>query len=545
MGDAAHARTATYTAADYRSPAAWRAARARVVRARLAAMPRMSGSTVVVATSFTDDAAPIGDVDRDGTADVLSLRLDARSPAVVVMSGRTGRVLWSRPDPGVYGAVYVAAPGMSPIVLILSGSGTGLDAFVAGVDEDVFTLTAYRADRGTSLWSTSINGVLGFSLTGFVGAGVGEFDGVLTRSGKSPYLLVDRWSEGAALVAGATSVAPQVIDATTGATVSTGQPFAGAYFTSADPVSDLNGDGADDYVVTASDVPPMVEAISSVNGEPLWAQPVTSASGPATVSGVRGTPDVTGDHKPDLLVGYGDGSGQYVAAWSGATGAPVWSVPGDVGSPLGDIDHDGLSDTRVVTFGFDGAVAYQAITAKGRTAWVRVVAGPHDPAVVSSSYPVGDLNGDGAVDTYLRFTKAGKRAPSGSTPIIAVAVYVVDGRTGRLRVIHDMGLPTGDSLSGHAMTFVLTRPVTHGQSITAFNGATGRAYWHTVFSAPNANDSVDQSVLPRSGGRGSVLGLFSGPLAETIVLLDGRNGSRKWSAAYAMQTGGIGAPALA
>ncbi len=535
-GDAAQARAPRYTARDLRSPASWRAARERVLRARLATMPRSSGSTVVVAAYFLDDALPIGDVDHDGFSDVLSVRIEARTPAVVVMSGRTGKVLWSRPDPAAYAAVYVSAPGMTSTVMTLSSTDTGADAVVAGGFEDVFTVAAYRADHGTSLWSTSINGIFEGDLTGFRAAGIGEFDGVLDRAGAAPYLLLDRFSEGDPLVADGSSIVPEVIDATTGTTVSAGPTLASEWYAWAFPVDDLNGDGADDYVLASSDAPAAIEAVSSVNGAPLWAMPLTSTNGAASLGLVRGSPDLTGDHKPDLLVSWFDDAAEHVSAWSGATGATVWTHDGEVGSPLGDIDRDGRSDTRIVTFGLN-SITYAAVTATGRTAWSHEVRSPADRAVVSASYPVGDLNGDGAVDTYLRYVKQGKTVSFGVTSSVTVAVYLIDGRTGKQRTVHDMGLPVGDSLSGRAMTFVQTVPAKHGVRVIAFNGATTRAYWQTSLSSADMDGAIDVSVLPMTGGRRGIVGLMSGRANETVVLLDGRRGARQWSVAYPTRIG--------
>jgi hypothetical protein len=215
----------------------------------------------------------------------------------------------------------------------------------------------------------------------------------------------------------------------------------------------------------------------------------------------------------------------------------VWTHDGEVGSPLGDIDHDGRSDTRIVTFGLT-TITYAAVTATGRTAWSRVVRSPADRAVVSSSWPVGDLNGDGAVDTYLRYVKQGKTYSFGVPSSVTVAVYLIDGRTGKLHTIHDMGFPVGDSLSGHAMTFVLTEPMKRGVRVTTFNGATTRPYWHTSLPSADMTGAIDVSVLPMKGGRRGIVGLMSGRATETVVLLDGRRGARQWSVGYATQGGG-------
>ena len=526
-GDAAYARTPRYTAADLRSPAAWRAARVRVERARLRALPHMTAGTVVVASYFGDDALPIGDVDHDGTADVLSVRVQARTQSIDVLSGRTGRALWSRPDPTAYAAIYVAAPNATPMVLVLSDTETGEDALVAGAAEDVFTVASFRADHGTQLWSTSITGAIESDLAGFRVVGAGEFDGVLTRKAAPPYVLLDRFSEANAFVAGGVSVSPEVIDTAAGAVVSAGQPIGGDSFAFASPVDDLNGDGTDDYVVATSGDAAAIEAASGTNGAPLWAASLASPGGSTYVNFVRSTPDLTGDHRSDLLAGWSDGSANKVAALAGTTGTVGWSHPGDYASPLGDIDRDGRSDTRVLTWG--QTITYAAVNATGHTVWSRTVSPPRG-RVASLSYPVGDLNGDGAVDTYLRVVPDAGLTQSSDSFMAAVAAYVVDGRTGRLRVTHDLGLPSGDSLSGHAMTFVQTLQLRHGVRVTAFDGRSGRALWHISLSSPT--HGIDVSVLPLSHNRRGIVEILGGNTSETIVLFDGKRGAQQWMTAY-------------
>jgi hypothetical protein len=538
VGDAAAARVPSYSSADLRSPASWRAARIRVLRDRLAAMRPTAGGTVVIASYLFDDALPIADVDGDGSADVLSVRVEARTPSVEVMSGRTGRVLWSHADPNAYAAIYLAAPGLPSTVLILSDSETGADAIVAGASEDVFTVGAFRADHGTQLWTTSIDGFFEYDVVSFRAVGIGELDGVLTRRAAAPYLLFDRGSEAGAFIADGTSIAPEVVDATTGAPVSAGPPIASDDFAFASPVDDLNGDGTDDYILSTSGDAAVIDALSGATGAPLWATALTSPGGAAFVNFVGASPDLSGDHAPDVLVGWFDGDADEVAARNGSSGAVVWTHVGDYASPLGDIDRDGRSDTRVVSFG--PRTSYLAVTGTGRTAWSSAVASPRGDAM-ALSYPVGDLNGDGAVDTYLRFLPrpTSKEGPGTNALAPAVAAHIIDGRTGRVRSVHDLGTPTGDSLSGRAMAFVQTVNGKHGVRITAFNGATGLAYWHTTVSAADVTSALDVSVLRMSGGRRGIVELLNGRTSETVVVLDAQRGARRWTAGYPTQGGVI------
>src|SRR3954452_3713739 len=112
---------------DLRTPAATRAMShdwpARVLHARQSA----GGAVVVIGFGPSgDDAVPIDDVNHDGAQEVLQARLSGSQPSVVVLTGTTGRALWTVPGAAVIGAEYAAVPGGAGVVLVYSfGDGQG------------------------------------------------------------------------------------------------------------------------------------------------------------------------------------------------------------------------------------------------------------------------------------------------------------------------------------------------------------------------------------------------------------------------------------
>src|SRR5581483_4643363 len=111
---------------DFRSPAALRAARMRILAQHWQASHQvgLAASAQQPVYGFADEDLALPDVDGDGVGDVLSSRLYARTPTLKVLSGRTGRTLWSVSSPGTLGAVYVPIAGGKSVMLLLSDSQT-------------------------------------------------------------------------------------------------------------------------------------------------------------------------------------------------------------------------------------------------------------------------------------------------------------------------------------------------------------------------------------------------------------------------------------
>ncbi|MBV9098766.1 MAG: hypothetical protein JO079_11995, partial [Frankiaceae bacterium] len=216
-GRPAHAPTALgLHRDDFRTAATLRAARERVLAEQRLASHRAglaAAQQPVWGYANTESALP--DVDGDGVGDVLSSRLYARTPALKVLSGRTGRTLWSVPTPtSTLAAIYVPAPGGKSVMVVLSETRSGQDTPAGGGATDVFTISAVNPRNGAAVWSTSITGLVEYDPATSMVLGVGEFDGVLMHNGTTPYLLIDRFNLHFDGVTFTTSLTPEVLDAT-------------------------------------------------------------------------------------------------------------------------------------------------------------------------------------------------------------------------------------------------------------------------------------------------------------------------------------------
>jgi hypothetical protein len=506
---------------DFRSAATLRAARLRVIaeHAKLARLGLASTAGQQPVWGWGNSESALPDIDGDGVGDVLSARLFARTPALKVLSGRTGRTLWSVPSAtNTLAAVYVPAPNGKSVMVVLSETDTGQETPVGGGQVDAFTVSAVNPKTGAAQWSTTVTGVIEDDPTDAVFAGLGELDGVLMRKNTTPYLLLDRYvvDFGAATVT--TSVTPMAIDATNGNVVHPGAPLGGDGYTFATPVGDLDGDGVDDYLVCASGDAPAIGARSGTTGQPIWTTDSTSNS---FLISLATSPDLSGDHKQDLLLGWFGDSGPTVDAVNGSTGANVWTAAGDYGVPIGDIDHDGRSDTRVVV---DGArITLSAMSGTGRRLWSRDILSPSGTRGLV--WDAGDLDGDHADDAYIEFASAKPNTPAKSGDIVG-------GRTGASRAVPDLGWALGVSLRGGAPSFVRGVAAKKGFALTAFDGRTDRALWRTVVNASDVQQVAMLDEVSLGHGHVGLLALLMGRFSDTVVLLDGRHGTTLWKTTY-------------
>ncbi|MDQ1699098.1 MAG: hypothetical protein QOG34_961 [Frankiaceae bacterium] len=518
-----HPRTALgLHADDFRTAATLRAARMRVLAEHRKAAPS-AGLTAPAQQpiwGYGNGESGLPDVDGDGVGDVLSSRLYARKPALKVLSGRTGRTLWSVPSPtDTLAAVYIPAPGGKSVMLVLTETVTGQETPVGGGEVDAFTVKAVNPKTGASVWSTTITGLIEDDPSGLLAAGLGEFDGALMRKNTTPYLLLDRFTLHFDGLTFTTSVAPLVIDATTGSTVDPGAPEGGDEFTFATPVGDLNGDGIDDYLICAGGDVPSTAARSGATGQPLW---TTNGTAYAFLVSLVPSPDLTGDHKADLLLGWYDGGEEPVVhAINGATGADVWTAAGDFGLPIGDIDHDGRSDTRVYVGGL--RLTFSAIGGTGKRLWSRDVLSPS--GTHGWAWDAGDMDGDHYADAYVEFVPS-----KGDTS--AKAAATVSGRNGKSHAIPDLGIPLRVSLRGGAPSFVRGVAGKKGYTLTAYDGRSHRAFWRTMVKSADVQRISMLDVVDLGHGRTGLLALLTGRFDNTVVLFDGRHGNRLWTSVY-------------
>jgi hypothetical protein len=514
---------------DFRTAATLRAARVRVLaEQRLAAHRADLAATQQAVWGYANTESALPDVDGDGVGDVLSSRLFARTPSLKVLSGRTGRTLWSVASPATtVAAVYVPAPGGKSVMVVLTDVETGEQTPAAAGATDLFTISAVNPKTGAAVWSTSITGVIEADPVGALVAGAGEFDGVLMRKGTTPYLLLDRFNldfNGATFT---TSLAPEVVDATNGNVVHAGAPLGGDEFTFATPVGDLDADGIDDYLICAGGDVPTVTARSGATGKPLW---TSESASYAFLISLAQSPDLSGDHKPDVLLGWFAGSGTIVNAVDGSSGSNVWSVPGDFAEPIGDIDHDGRSDSRVSVGGL--RTTFTAMSGKGTRLWSRDVFSPS--GTHGDVWDPGDLDGDHYADTYVEFTSD---KGEGGGPGKAAAS--VSGRTGASHALPDLGWPLGQSLRGGAPSFIRGVTGKKGYVLTAYDGRSHRAFWRTVVKGSDIQRIATFDVVGLGHGRVGLLVLLSARFTDTVAVLDGKSGKQLWTSTYETQGDGV------
>ncbi len=202
-----------------------------------------------------------------------------------------------------------------------------------------------------------------------------------------------------------------------------GGPSQDQFGTSCSPAGDVDLDGVPDFAVGAKKSN-VVRVFSGASGVLLHAIPPPPGSG-AFGDALGNATDLTGDGKPDLLVGAPTSSlagfpvstgAAYLASGAGGGIVRVF-VGGATGDKfgadvalVGDANGDGIGDVAIGAPGSDlgsadsGAVSVRSST-NGLPIWTAtgVTPGEELGATVSA---IGDLDGDGRVDTLAGAPKA-------------------------------------------------------------------------------------------------------------------------------------------
>ncbi|MDX6200380.1 MAG: hypothetical protein QOJ79_3531 [Actinomycetota bacterium] len=473
------------------------------------------------------EAVPIHDVDGDRADDVLEVRAAAaKGPAVALRSGRTGREKWVAPTDSLAAVEYVPVPGGHPLVLTYALTEDGEDAFLAFVGTTTLTVQAFDASTGALSWSADWNGAETFSPAAATLVGLAFPGGVLTaRRGQHPTLLIDSFDEVITDASDTLRSHVQYVDLLTGkATGTTVDVDGDAAFS---PVGDLDADGTADVVEVAASG--SIAALSGVDAHQVWA---AKAAQQFDLGSADAAADMTGDGRADVFVAMGtfDDQPGYVAALDGRTGKQLWQRTAAGARSIGDIDRDGRSETRLITY-VGSAVRYTAVNSRGRTLWSTTVT-PTVPRTSALSWLAGDLDADGIQDSYVRLVDRSEPGGSGGK-----ASFVVNGRTGRIAQHPDWGIPLAASIDGRGDDFARTSTVlTNGAQrvlMSVVDGRTGRATWQRQVPVESSATLADVWGGDFTGtGRTDVLSLLTEPDRAVVVVQNGRTGGTSWSGGY-------------
>ena len=518
-----------------RSDLASQQAFSRAYRAMLASRATslsQAGQGIFLYGGFPE-AVPIQDVDGDHGDDVLEIRGTAvKGPAVAVRSGRTGRQKWVVPVDALYAVEYVPVPGGRSVVLTYSETQDGEDALLAFAGTTTFTVQALDATTGAQIWSTDWTGVLTFSPAAVTLVGLAMPGGVLkTRPGGHPTLLIDSFDEVYTDVSDTLRGHLEYVDLVTGQSTGPTKDVDGE--ASFSPVGDMDADGTDDVVEVES--AGTITALSGVDAHSLW---TVQSQAKFDYAAAYLSADMTGDRRPDVFVSAGtfdDQAGSLVAL-DGRTGHQLWQHAASGARSLGDIDRDGRSDTRLLTY-VGSAIRYTAVSSSGRTLWSTTVT-PTVPRTSALSWLAGDLDGDGIQDSYVRLVD---RSEAGSS--IGKRSFVVNGRTGRLAEHPDWGIPVGDSLDGRGDDFARTATVLANGAqrvvLTVVDGRSGRTEWQRQLPVESSAGLADVWAGNFSGtGRMDLLDILTEPDRAVVVVQQGHSGRTSWSGAYDTRGGG-------
>jgi hypothetical protein len=344
--------------------------------------------------------AAIGDVDGDGTADLLVSDTLPAGPAVTLLSGATGVAL--RTHVGAAGSGFGATTGSLDHCGDVDGDG--VEDYVVGAPNDasnpavVGLAYVYSGATGALLYQFDDQSIAGGFGTAVSGAGDVDLDGHADVLVGDPSF---QSSSGVALV----------LSGATGAVLYTiSSPHAALVGIAVSECLDVDGDGHGDFLVANQD---RVRCYSGANGSSL-----TKLGFDGFVpTVVDGTTDFDHDGKPELLYtipdridqamgpdGYIEGQGTGASTWHfAATGSAYDAYFGGALTLLPDRDGDGIAELLVGetrrTDNHGGAFSVRS----GRDGTLLDSVAPGAPAdgFGTSVCAVGDVDGDGIGDAAI------------------------------------------------------------------------------------------------------------------------------------------------
>jgi hypothetical protein len=540
-------------------------------RARLAKhLPLTSRYAEAVATPLPRDVLTFedswldvaGDLDRNGGDDFVDVHdhgeyddtLGTFTEALTLYAhrGSDGKTMWSVSVPKsnyVY-AIYTATGAKgTPGVVVVSYSGAGAGALVAGGGQAETTVTAYDG-AGKTVWTKAFHGAGSDTLVhsawastevgGFLDAVKGGGTDVLVATSESLSAYDPTYTAGA----GRTVSQLGIIDGSTGTERDLGAAVVSdETWTFAVPLGDLDHDHLDDVgLLSGTAGTPTLTAMRSTDGKALW---TARSSGGADWWAAR-IADVTGDGTSDVYVeSYPyTSSGEQIVLVDGKTGAVRWSRPGSRAIAIGDADRRRGSEVVVGT-GLSGSrrgFTAAAYTASGRRLWsvTRGIDTTHvkQPYASRASWgAIGDTNLDGVAEIGygVDVTPQGAKAKHDDG--------TVDGRTGKVRrdEVKDM-YATSVAIDGRGSDSY-TRTTAHGLlTVTAWRGdGTGRIWSMTTKAAGTAFGSFGvRADRDRCGDL--MVAVDAGSAGRTDILISGATGKPVWSLTRASGPGTVAHP---
>ncbi len=304
----------------------------------------------------------------------------------------------------------------------------------------------------------------------------------------------------------------------------------------ADEIRDVDADGVPDLIVETYDAGATGDHLWCLSGGapgplavPIWS--VRPTGGPSNSGAygdecVRVGPDMSGDGRPDVLLGTAWGA-RTAFVIDGQDGSTVWSFDTYVDSPpnppesgwvysmvsVPDTDFDKVPD---VFFGCgsnnDGV--YHMSGDSGDLLWVRDLGDG-----VISALPLDDVNGDGLGDVAF------------GVGDLADAVWVMKGGAQGIPTVWTNPMPGSvlalariDDISGDGINEVIVG--TWDYSIHALDGATGASLWTSTpvpFAAIMRMETLDD--VNGDGAQDIVVGSW----ADAAFVVSGIDGALIWS----------------
>ncbi|HEX2295765.1 MAG TPA: hypothetical protein VHN37_10695 [Actinomycetota bacterium] len=475
-----------------------------------------------------DSAYPVGDVDGDGTDDVLHARYTT-SPAyateLAILDGRTGEPLFRAPVE-VPGWAYATGADLGP-----HGAGIFyLSSSFAGWPEDSLTIGAIDR-RGISLWRRRWDRVTHWVPNASAALGVHSVE--VFEEGGGPTDLVVATTKSAYSLKTSSVVALERISGVTGATVELGTYVTdGVDEVAVDAVRGVSGPRAIDFVVqtstyAADDV--TMELRHDVSSDPAWSIPLRPPWG---FLHVPDSADVVGDERAELLVQ--QARPLRLAALDGATGETSWSaggyadaiVPGERGADVL------MGDTTVHR---DGTIVHDVLRTGARSgwSWERSFAYSgrfhHSPWGWGWSYSVGDATGDGAADVRVDVELLDDDGDS--LWIRGSRQHLVDGRTGDVVRAGSTYFPLEGSFTGATSDAVEFHRRARGLSVSGLDGGSGDVLWTTRLPVdPRSKPCTWGVEVVRTETGPDLLFLdLPGGAGDVELVLDGASGELLWS----------------